>query len=531
MQATARSSGTSPLLSPGSHGRSDSLFSIDLRGGPADAGPAAAQATHQPARTGQAAPAVAGEVRIDVPGDAPPPLREQIEAGLCRLAFKAPPGPLREAQQALEHEYVDWAEGVANKRAAAFGAGAYSIAQGQRTAFGEAVVPALYDAARQFVSSSSRSPVQGATQVGLAPNLRNVNGVRVNHGELDSHVDAAAIGGALGGLSAHLIDSTVLVAMDRRAVAANLPQLKPVDLKALVPDPCPVQLRIADGRKEYWRPATEPGGDIEAGEQASPNRPSMPELRKVAELRRQSLQRIQEGLQANGWGMLAQPAVTSAFNTLRRVVMPAAALQQALPVFGSSVLASGAAGGATKLGLGLAKPLARKDVDDLVGGTQRMSLFATKLPDPAQPAATLSDIHALPGHLRAGVVDAGRLAGHLVVGPWRDAGDGTADAIRNRVFDCAAAVVSNTFASFYAFTSGIGMASLARDNSFTPIAGESQKSAGYLLQQATSSFNSDLLWQGLKKHLQGKTTDVAGAYDNHQARYQAVGQHDARSNV
>jgi hypothetical protein len=121
-------------------------------------------------------------IDIDPPSPpAPPPSpRAQIEQALGRYEFAAPPGPLRDAQIALENDYVNWAAGVAEKRQAVFGEGGYSVGQDQAHRFGDAVVPALYDGVRQFVSSSARSPFQNATMTGLAPRHEQVGGIRVN---------------------------------------------------------------------------------------------------------------------------------------------------------------------------------------------------------------------------------------------------------------------------------------------------------------------------------------------------------------
>jgi hypothetical protein len=515
------SPGTSPLLSRGGSMQSDT-FSIDMG------------ALIQTTAAGDTQES--DDVVIDIETvETPPALspREQIEHALGQLQFLAPPGPQREAQEALEMEYVPWAAELAVKRQAVFGNEGYSVGHDHVTSFGEAVVPALYDGVRQFVSSSSRSPFQNATQTALGPSVQIVDGVRSNLGELDNQYDAAAIGGAVGGATAYVVESTVLTAMDRRAKLANLPQLKAVDLKTLVPDPSPVQLRLVDGRKEYWRPTAQPGGDIESHGAASAHA-SLAELKESADLRRTSLARAQDALDAKGWGLLAQPAVTGGFNVLRRVAMPAKALSQAVPVMGSSMLASGAAGGVTKAVLGLAKPLAATPVDNLVGGKQAMSLFATKLPDPTQPAAKLSDIGALPGHAAGVVKDSAALAAHFVAGPWRHESGGpmhTVDAVVARVDDAVRVIGANTFAGVFANAAGPFAARLLRHDSASPLPGESQKSSAYLLQQATSSFTSDLSWQTLKKAFGGGTFGVAESLDLWRQRQYSQTQGESASNV
>jgi len=235
------SQGTSPLLPHPTLGRSDH-FSIDMSTAGSVSGRSDLFEIDLDAPEQVATPGDDVVIDIDPP---PPPLtpRAQIEQALAGYEFAAPPGPERDAQIALELDYVNWAAGVADQRQAAFGDGGYSVGQDHATKFGEAVVPALYDGARQFISSSARSPFQGATMTGLAPRHEQVGGLRINHGELDNQYDTAVIGGAVGGLVAYAVDSTVLKAMDKRADLANLPKLKAVDLKTL-------QLRVVDGRME-----------------------------------------------------------------------------------------------------------------------------------------------------------------------------------------------------------------------------------------------------------------------------------------
>lgn len=200
------------------------------------------------------------------------PSQARVRANLDRLEFAAPPGPEREAQKVLEDRYVDWvATQVVEPRRKAFGESRYRLAE-NTPAFGKGAVPAVF----QF---ASRSPVAGAVTNHLAP------------------------------------------------------KLKAVDLKALVPDPGPVQLRIVDGRKHY-EPLDAAGA---SGDGASASR-----LKAEAASRRESVDRWQSLLEGKGEAVLTQPVLSGLMNKLRRATAASdAALRSAGKVFLGSLWASG----------------------------------------------------------------------------------------------------------------------------------------------------------------------------------------------
>lgn len=112
----------------------------------------------------------------------PTTTHDEVRGRLAHLQFDASTQDELEAQQALEQRYVDWvATNVVEPRRRVFGDGQYRL-EGDLSAMGAgAVLPASYHAGRQFLSSAS---------------------------------------------------------------FANLPQIKAVDLAALVPDPGPVEIHI-----------------------------------------------------------------------------------------------------------------------------------------------------------------------------------------------------------------------------------------------------------------------------------------------
>jgi hypothetical protein len=441
-----------------------------------------------------------------------PTPRERLAARLDAIEFRAPAGSQQRTQQAaLETEYLDWAVRTLAAREQAFGDGRYAVDRDRSIAVGEAALPAAYDGVRQFLSSSSRSPLSGALATWVGPQLAppDASGRRINVGELNNNWDPAVIGGSAGGATALAMDSTLLSAMDRRARLANFPKFSPVDLKALVPDPSPVQLRVVEGRKEYFRPADTSGDPATAG------LPTMASLQEKALHHRNALAQVQGALQGQGFGLLAQPMVTGAANALRRQLMPAAALTQGLPVLGGGILASGGAGAATRLGLGLAKAVAFADVDNLVGGTQRVNLFATKLPQPGLPAASWSDAGNLPRHALDVTREAGSLAAQYLAGPWRDSGGllPSARSLGARVSDIAHTVLSNTLASVFSTATGPLVAQVLRNGSSGAQPGESLHSPAYLLHQFAQSATNDFVWNASRSALRTGAFDLAASLD------------------
>jgi len=469
--------------------------------------------------SGRAVPSDNVVIDIDPPPTAAT-LREQIAGTLDRLPFAAPPGTVREAQMALEREYIPWATGVAEKRQAAFGEAHYSIGVNHQKDFREAVLPAVFDFGRQFISSSSRSPVRNALATKFAPSYAQVGGQRVNVGEFSNTWDAALLGGVAGGITAHVVYGTLLSAIDREARKANMPQLKPVDLKALVPDPGDVQVSIVNGKKVYWRATDDAHADLETREGAMAGRPSKTQLQEEVMLRRQALASVQDALEAKNWGLFVQPAVTGAFNMMRRVVMPASSMLQPASVYIGSVVASGTAGAVTKLGLGLLKPAAQADVNDLVGGKQHVNLFAIRLPDASQASARFSDIGNLPGRAAAVAVETAALGAHFVAGPWRDSGSAwpSLDASLARIGDVMRSVTANTLASVFSTATGPLVASVARDGLTAPLSNEAKDSPAYLLQQVSTSATNEYVWQVSKEVHKNSAFDLAGSLDRWRAR-------------
>jgi hypothetical protein len=442
---------------------------------------------------------------------------ERISDALDALEFHAPAGEARTAQMAMQVEYIPPAAKLLEAREKAFGPGGYSLDQNRSIAFGEAALPALYDGVRQFFSSMSRSPLRNAVATLVGPRFAgtDASGQRLNAGELNNNYDPSLAGGVAGAATAYAVDTALLSAMDRRARLANFPEFKPVDLKVLVPDPAPVQLRMVNGRKEFWRPLQDESGASQAAAPGEQGMPSMAALKDKAETRRKLLTDLQDILESKQWGLLAQPMLAGGANVLRRAKLSKEALLRPLPVLGHSMWASGMGGAAAKLSLGLAKSVAWADVDNLVGGKQRVNLFATQVADPNVRPAGLADYRGLPGHAWQVAKETASLATHFAAGPWRSSGSRipSREAVQARIGDLARTVVSNVFASVFSTATGPLVAQILRNGASAPLPGESPQSSAYLLQQAAQSATNDFVWQASREALRGSAYNLGASLD------------------
>ncbi|WP_284394243.1 hypothetical protein [Acidovorax sp. SUPP2825] len=442
----------------------------------------------------------------DVAVDPPAADRPALSAG-ARLVAALDNMPFlmdnSQEQRDMAAQYSEWARQKADAREAA-GAEGYSLRAG------DAALPAGYDFARQLLNSMARSPATNAMATAIGPRSGlNAEGQSVNIGELSNQYDSALAGGTLGGLTAHMVDTTLLSAMDRRAAMANFPQFKAIDPHVLVPDPCPVQIRVVNGQKEFWRPVT---ADSLGG---SPHLPTMNELKAQADLRRKSVTTLQAALDGKQWGVLAQPLMTAGFNVLRRQVMPIYAFTNPALVFAHSLWASGLGGGVTKLALGMGKSVAYANLDDFAGGTQKANVFAKSLPQPGLPAAGLADIKGLPGYGAEVAKETLALTQHFWIGPWRTSGSWlpNGDDVRARVSDMGRSLASNVMAGVASTGIGALVGQLGRGGSNSALPGESLRSQGYMLQQAGQSSSNDFVWQASKEYLGGASHSLNDSLD------------------
>jgi len=444
---------------------------------------------------------------IDIPMETP---RDVVAHALGARLFEAdalPPGEhkdrLLDEQRAMEGEYIDAMAAALQARRTAFGGeGRYEPGEDMKAPYQEAVLPAVYEAVRQFISSGSRSPARNSIIAKIGPRS-GPNGERL--GEMAFQIDAATISGAVAGVPAYLADAWLLQALSRRAKLSNFPEMKAVDLKALVPDPSPVQLRlVGPGKaKSYWRPAAH-----EPASGAARDQPTMTELKNEAASRRESIEKWQKRLDGQGLFSWFQPGMAGAFNVLRRAVSSNQALIQPLPVFLGSVVASSSAGAASKFTLGMAKAapgLAQVEIDDLLGGRQKANLFAVKAPDADRPAAGWADIRRLPQFVGEVASETGSLAATSLRPSVRDRFSQATDLLRTSLANATASVVSQAVGPLFA--------SFMRGGQGAPLPSESLRSSAFLVQQFAQSSMNDYEWNSSKDKMKSDAHNLAGELD------------------
>lgn len=467
----------------------------------------------------------------------PNPERDALAEKLGALEFHCESEVDPEKRQAMlneqvkmQDEFLDWAGKVYAARKKAFGPNArYVPGENMDSRMSEGLLPAVYDGVRKFISSALRSPSRNAVVTKLAP---QPNG---QGGELSNDVDPQAYGGLVGGVTAYLVEKFVLSPMDKRAKLANFPTIEPVDVKALVPEPCKVQLRMIDGTpepagprrqsKEFWRPVSDNMEDTVRDDAPLLGTRTLPSLKDEAKHRRESLRLWQNALQGKDLSaLLLQPTLTGAANVLRRAVTSTEHLLEALPVFEESALASGSAGAISYFGLGMAKVapwLSQADIDDLLGGKQRVNLFSLRVPDPSPNTrpAQWSDICGLPRYL----LDSGWEAFHLL----RHVFHGPPEHVVRQLVDFLACTAANTGASFFSAGGGQFFAKVLRDGSPRPAEGEPLNSSVNLWQQGFQSASNDFLWQAFRELLKGLNYNLADSLDRKRADKQAALWHQA----
>lgn len=423
-------------------------------------------------------------------------------------------------QVGLEKEYAAWAGGVLAARQKAFGAHSYTMRQDMSTPLHSAFLASLYDGARQFIIGTSRSPLRNAIVVATGPHRENGKLV----GELRNDPGPAMVGGVASGLTAYAVDAWLIQAMDRRAKISNFPSLAAVDLKALIPVPGPVCLRVRNDVKEYWRPAVADGSvNVESGNAVNSlgdgQNSSHLALKHKAKAARDLLKTKQSTLDAKGLATGFQPGVMGAGNVVRRLASSASSLKNPLELFGGTLLASSSAGALGKFMIGMVKAtphLAQAEVDNLIGGTQRVNLYSVKLKNPEVPAAGWNDIKRLPHFIGGTLVEAGALA-KQTLGPKQTWANRVCQTI-----DISRVVLASTAASVAQSAAGPFVAQFLRDGAPAPLIGESSKSGANLLQQFAQSTVNDFTFNAVKDYTKDHSYDLGAELDEARDRKQQM---------
>ncbi|OHX24741.1 type III secretion system effector XopF1 [Xanthomonas alfalfae] len=413
-------------------------------------------------------------------------VKAQLRARLDALPFAAP----SEEQTALQASYLEWADARVQERINAFGPDAgYQAVGDMKTAGTKAALPIAYECLRSFIIGAMRNPV------GLATGAAYASRRPADAEELST----AMVAGVAAGSASYTSDTLLIPAMDRRARVSNLPRFQAIDPKILVPDPPPVILEITAEGKRFTRP----------GEN---NAPTLADLKAQTYERRLGITQRQSTLDDKSLDtLLLKPVINAGFNAARRTGGEPGLLT---PVgqWGLSALAIGGAGVVQKALLETGKAVARTGqmrVPDLVGGEQRLNLFALALPDKARRPAQWSDaVHFPPTYL----LDTGKEALALA-----RQGFNSANAVATTARDLLTRhMLSNVMASFGSMGAGRIITAPLRGGSHIRVAGEAVNSTAVVVQQAVQTLFNDTFWNALKAK-NGANTSQAARLDNERA--------------
>ncbi len=449
-------------------------------------------------------------------------VKAQLRARLDALPFAAP----SEEQTALQASYLEWADARVQERINAFGPDAgYQAVGDMKTAGTKAALPIAYECLRSFIIGAMRIPV------GLATGAAYASRRPADAEELST----AMVAGVAAGSASYTSDTLLIPAMDRRAPVSNLPRFQAIDPKILVPDPPPVILEITAEGKRFTRPGENNAptlADLKAQtydrrlgitqRQSTLDDKSLDTLllkpATLADLKAQTYDRRlgitqrQSTLDDKSLDtLLLKPVINAGFNAARRTGGEPGLLT---PVgqWGLSALAIGGAGVVQKALLETGKAVARTGqmrVPDLVGGEQRLNLFALALPDKARRPAQWSDaVHFPPTYL----LDTGKEALALA-----RQGFNSANAVATTARDLLTRhMLSNVMASFGPMGAGRIITAPLRRGSHIRVAGEAVNSTAVVVQQAVQTLFNDTFWNALKAK-NGANTSQAARLDNERA--------------
>ncbi|KGE52197.1 type III secretion system effector XopF1 [Xanthomonas axonopodis pv. vasculorum] len=410
----------------------------------------------------------------------------QLRSRLDALPFAAP----SEEQTALQASYLEWADARVQERITAFGPDAGYQAVGDMKAAGRtATLPIAYESLRSFITGAMRNSFGLATGAAYAAR-------RPADAE---ELSTAMVAGVAAGSASYTSETLLIPAMDRRARVANLPRFQAIDPKILAPDPPPVVLEVTAEGKRFTRL----GGN---------NAPTLAGLNAKTYDRRLWITQRQSTLEDKSLDtLLLKPVINAGFNAARRTGGNPGLLTLAGQL-GLSALASGGAGVVQKALLETGKAVARTGqmhVPDLLGGEQRLNLFALALPDKTRRPAQWSDaVHFPPRY----VLETGKEALALA-----RQGFTSANAVATTARDLLARhMLSNVMASFGSVGAGRIITAPLRGGSNIRVAGEAANSTAVVVQQAVQTMFNDTFWNALKAK-NGANTSQAARLDNQRA--------------
>ena len=259
-------------------------------------------------------------------------------------------------QLALQEQHLDWKADVFVARRRDYGDD-YQLGEDMSPRYAEGFLNAMFESLCGGISSSLRSPPRNAAATAFAPKPSKDPNAPPERplGELAFAVDAMTIGGVVGGTGSFFAEKILLPALAEVAARHNLPKMKAVDMAALSPTPPKGVPRLIvsegpDGRrvKRFYVPTgTEPA----QGRSGLGKVPTEREVRAEAERQQWWIDFARKSLEEQNLGALFAPVTTGLANAARRRAMSEAALNAWDAVLGTSMLASGGAGAASKFAL------------------------------------------------------------------------------------------------------------------------------------------------------------------------------------
>ncbi|WP_256127348.1 type III secretion system effector XopF1 [Xanthomonas euvesicatoria] len=414
-------------------------------------------------------------------------LKAQLRAVLKDRPFAEP----SDEQLALQAEYVQWADARLQERIEAFGPdAAYEVAGDMKAVGRKASLPIAYESLRSFFVGALRTPL----------GISAATAYQSSRPPASEPLSTATLAGVISGMGSHACDTLLIPSMDRRARVANLPRFQAIDPKILVPDPPPVLLEVTpEGNKRFVRP----------GENGTPTRA---ELTAQAYDRRAGIAQRQSMLDDTALDtMLLRPTISGGFNAARRTSGDPST-RTAVAEVGLAGLAVGGAGALHKALLDTGKAMGRTGqmtVPDLLGGHQRLNLFALALPDKTRPPATWSDAVHFPSYLLQTGQEAMALARQAF---------STANAATTALRDVLGRhMVGNVLANMASLGATRLIASPLRGGyGGGSLPGEADNSPAWVLQQGAQMFFNDVVWNALKAK-NGTNTTQATRLDHERA--------------
>jgi hypothetical protein len=333
------------------------------------------------------------------------------------------------------------------------------------------LISVAFDGAMSGVTSGFRSP------------SGNALGIFIQKYRSFVPIDLASLNAIIQGSMAYAAEG-VVAALIRVAQSLNLAYISPVDFKGVLSSEDvksgAALLDIKQGVRGYL----------------CANRPGVTTAESLDESAKRSTARIgksQEKLDGKSYAVFAVPLLSGGFNALRRFASSESILKAPAPVFATSFLASGAASGVGVVIQKLLQTRAQVEIDDLVGGKQKVNLFKLEKLRDDVPSVQWRDIGGFLPYLKKSV--------------YNSVSNGV-EAFRNwgsSAMDLGARyIVVNGFSNAMGMGVGGMMEMVLRPGgSFSPLLGESPRERAQVIGQILRSAVGDGSWRAMNSWMRG----------------------------